>query len=211
MRLRITPSEIRTYVYCPRLYFFEQHARKEPSLWRRARLLLGSAAHYLAAIVARLTGRSAEEEIEVELGQHALRGRIDQLEISGGTARITELKTGRAPSGGAWMSDYMQALAYALMLSRAKGLERVEIEIRYRNGGARLEPRSEHVALLLRAIEEASLVKHHGIVPFANRSGRCASCAYRQECEELGDDELGSWVAQLPAVVRASQSEPGSL
>lgn len=202
MKLRLTPSELRTYFYCPRLYFFEQHVKRRRGLAAELRLLLGSLAHLASSIIARLFGRRAEEEVEAELGQYLLRGRIDQLELSGRSAKITELKTSSAPSQGAWTSDYMQALAYALMLSMTRGVEDVKIEIRYRNGRAELEPRSEHVAHLLRAVEEAALVKYYGILPFANRSRKCASCRYREECEELGDDELGSWIAELPPVVR---------
>ncbi len=204
----VTPSELRTFIYCPRLYFFERHLGRERGLRERLRLLLGRLFHALKGSLDRLRGYRVEEPFEAELGGVVLRGRPDSYRLDGDVLVVVERKSGRAPRRGVWESDLVQAAAYALGL-RASGRaswSNARLVLEYRDARREVELGSEVVALLLRAIDDLILVKEYGIVPAARRSrGRCSRCPFRLLCEELDralplpepGEEPGSWTVGL--------------
>lgn len=200
----VSASEIRLYAYCPRLYFFNVHVGTRRSLGELARLTLGRLAHIVYGIIARLRGYKAEELVEADLGTVIVRGRPDYYTTRGKITFIVELKTGKGPRVGAWISDILQVAAYALILARRGDGGRIVGIIRYRGSMHVFNVRSEHIALLLRVIDEIKLVKEYGIVPYPLRNPRkCSKCAYRVECfladRGLSEDleEPGAWLNSI--------------
>jgi CRISPR-associated exonuclease Cas4 len=196
----VRASEVRLYTYCPRLYFFETHVRVGKPLRVMVRMLLGRLLHVALGVLARLRGYRVEELLEADLGGVRLRGRPDYFKVRGSTAVVVEFKSGRGPKSGAWLSDVMQVAAYALILLRL-GYPRVLGFVRYRGSIHALRITGEHVAMLLKLIDEIVLVKRYGIVPYPLRSYRkCLACTYKVECftmdRGLGLDleEPGSWL-----------------
>ncbi|MCE4614743.1 MAG: CRISPR-associated protein Cas4 [Desulfurococcales archaeon] len=200
-KIAFTPTEIKTYFYCPRLYFFELYIKEKPSIKRRIRIALGSLYHILKKYISILRGREAEKTISVELGNYVLTGRMDALEIREQEVIIHEYKSGKGPREGAWLSDYMQALTYAFINIR-KGSNNVRIELHYRAKTVNFTVDSESVELLLKALSDMYLVKKYGVFPDPNPTPRkCSKCPYRKTCEKLSeDDALGSWVKEISPV-----------
>ncbi|MCX8166214.1 MAG: CRISPR-associated protein Cas4 [Acidilobaceae archaeon] len=194
----VYPSELRSYVYCPRLLFFEQHMGRRRRLLERLNLFLKKVYHVLLQIPAMLRGFRVEETIELDMGSYVLRGRPDEYKIEGGKLRIIEIKTTKAPAEGAWLSDYLQAAAYAMILMHKEAVKEAYVEVKYMNREVRIQVKEEHLKLVRTAAEEVLAVKE-GIVPFANRSERkCTICPYREVCLVLGDEmgEMGEWVSK---------------
>ncbi len=202
------PSSLRTYVYCPRLYFFESHVRRERGLLERLRLALGRLYHVLAGIVDMARGRVVEEPLEARLGDYVFVGRPDAWRVEEGRLVVTERKSGRGPRRGVWLSDAAQAAAYAFMLlrSRVRGANEATLEVGYAFGGVRrLRLTEDLVDIVLRAAGEMRMVRE-GVVPYAYRvEAKCSICPYRVPCEELDRSlappeegeiyEPGSWLA----------------
>ncbi|MEM2629305.1 MAG: CRISPR-associated protein Cas4 [Acidilobaceae archaeon] len=198
----ITPSEVRTYTYCPRLYFFEVHVKLGKPLKSKIRMLLGRILHYFREIIARLRGFTVEELIEVDIGPYIMRGKPDYYRVEDGEVFIVEVKSSRGPHTGAWFSDYMQGVAYGFILSRVRrNIREVNVEIKYMRSTARIKVNSEHIALLARILDEINIIKVHGILPYPNRSqAKCNRCIYRDICFKLDEylevniEEPGSWI-----------------
>ncbi|MCX8195682.1 MAG: CRISPR-associated protein Cas4 [Acidilobaceae archaeon] len=199
MKPKVYPSELRLYHYCPRLLFFETHmGRGRVGLLKRLDLFIRSLIHAAAGLWARLKGMRVEEPMEADMGAYVLKGRPDQYSIRDGEALVVELKTSRKPREGAWLGDYLQALSYVLILKEKGAAKRARVGIKYLDGSASFEVKEEHLELARKAAFEVMLTKE-GVIPFANRSDRrCSRCAYREECEALGDlwGEMGEWVKE---------------
>jgi len=205
----VRPSEIHSYVYCPRQFFFSHYMGRAPGLFERLRLLLGSLYHAVAGFIDKMRGYSVEEPITVDLGRVVMRGRPDSYMIGDdGTAVIIERKSGRGPRRGAWASDVLQAAAYAFMVLRRGMASKARLRIEYLGGGgATYDLEYEHVSLVLKAVEDIVYVKAYGVLPAANRSeAKCRACPFRRECyllDEGLDDiegdlvETGEWVKKL--------------
>ncbi len=212
----VLPSRARSFTYCPRRYFFEAHLGREPSPLERLRMLLGTLYHYMLGLADRLLrGRSVEEPVRARLGGYLIVGRPDAYEVRGGTLRVVERKSGSAPRRGVWLSDMVQAVLYVVALLRSGvDAERGVVELSYARGGSRVfEVNEDHVSIALRVIEDMSLAEE-GVVPAALPSpGKCASCPFRLECEELDRQlapppggelyEPGSWLAGVGSVYTA--------
>jgi CRISPR-associated exonuclease Cas4 len=196
----VRASEVRLYTYCPRLYFFETHVKARRPLKASLRLILGRLQHLAHEVLARLRGYKVEELLEADMGGVRLRGKPDYYTVRGSTAVVVEFKSGRGPRVGAWLSDVMQVVSYAILLSRLKYTSVVGI-VRYRRSTHTFKVTSEHVATLLRLVDEVALVKNHGLVPHPLRSYRkCLACTYKVECFtmdrglNLDLEEPGSWL-----------------
>ncbi|MEN2999433.1 MAG: CRISPR-associated protein Cas4 [Acidilobaceae archaeon] len=198
MKPRVYPSELRSYHYCPRLLFFELHMGRRRGLLEKLNLLLRTFYHMLLEALARSRGFKTEEPMELDMGSYVLRGRPDEYLVREGEVLVVEIKTTRAPKEGAWLGDYLQGAAYAMMLMQREGVGEAWVEVRYLDRSARVKVKGEHLQLVKFAAEEVLAVRE-GVVPFANRSERrCARCPFKEECLELGDlpEEMGEWVTR---------------
>ena len=209
LRPVVKPSEVHTYAYCPRLYFFEIHSGRHRGPRERLRMLLGAILHRVLGVALRLRGYRVEEPLSAELGGVRVVGRADAVRIEDGAVSVVERKSGRAPRRGAWASDVLQAAVYAILALRAEGASRATLRLEYRNGSRVYELGDDLVSAALRAVDEVVLVKYHGIVPYANRGPRrCARCPFRGPCEELDrglEDvgevyEPGAWLGGLSLI-----------
>ncbi|MGC9134456.1 CRISPR-associated protein Cas4 [Caldisphaera sp.] len=202
----IHPSELHSYFYCPRVYFFETHIRKRKSIATRIRLFFGSIFHYAFRLRDIIKKYSYEIPIETDLGNLIIRGRPDAFKIDKSSAYVIERKSSKPPYKGAWISDIMQAAAYSIILIREKNLKEAKIEIRYPNKSKVFDLDTELVSMLMKALDEMLLVKYSNILPYAKRGNRCNSCPYKQECFSLDEGlepdkqelfEPGSWIENL--------------
>ncbi len=210
----IYPSEIRTFAYCPRLFFFESWLGKKARASDRLRALVGRLFHALWSLVDKIRGFKSESLIETVLGGVRLRGRPDSYLQAGEEVVVVERKSGRGPVRGAWLSDVLQASAYALILSKTSGSRKARVIVRYRRGSGEFSMSEELVGKLVKAIDDMVYVKKHGVVPAALRSEpKCGRCPYRMPCEELDRDlsvgsdlyEPGSWLSRE----RRALEDPG--
>ncbi len=180
---KLRPSDVRTFAFCPRLYFFERHLGREVSLLQKLRMLLGKLWHLIV-------------EIKYEEKEIPLRGELFGFEVVGRADAVTEdavveIKSADGPSDGAWYGDYLQASIYALLANKNK------IVIKYRNGEREFEPDGEEVERIFRLVE----MIEDGYLPPPKRSRWCAKCPFKELCEALGDDGDG-WFPRLPYVKR---------
>ncbi|BAN89745.1 CRISPR-associated protein Cas4 [Aeropyrum camini] len=202
-RFRIAPSRLRTFIYCPRLYFFETHMPAERGLLARLRMLAGTVYHAVAALLDSIRGGKAEEPVEEAVGGYLIAGRPDSWRMEDGEVVVVERKSGRGPRKGVWLSDLLQAVAYAIALARRNGARAARVRIVYLRGGSgEYSVGEDLVYTAMRAMEDMRLATE-GVLPYPNRSPRkCGICPYREECYRL--DEM------LPEYARDSLFEPGS-
>ena len=181
----IFPSEIHSFAYCPRKYFFQTYLEAKPGLRQRVRMLLGTIYHAIKAFISRRRGYTVETRVERRLGNIVIRGRPDAYRVGeNGVVEIVERKSGKGPRKGVWISDMLQVSAYGLVLS-GKG-ERVLLRVEYRSGSRISELDTSKVAFLMDVIRDLVLVKKYGIVPAASRTeAKCSKCPFREVCEEL--------------------------
>lgn len=218
----ILPSKARSFTYCPRRYFFEAHVGREPSPRERLRMLLGTLYHALVGVIDKLLrGRRVEEPVRARLGSYLIVGRPDSYEISDGTLRVIERKSGRAPRRGVWLSDMVQAVIYVVALLRS-GVDayRGVVELSYAHGGTRIfQVDEDQISIALRVLHDMAMADE-GVVPAALPSpGKCAICPFRVECEaldrELGPPdggelyEPGAWLSALGSVYTAFKPSKG--
>ncbi len=209
----VLPSKARSFTYCPRRYFFEVHLGREPSLWEKIRMRLGTTYHLLLGSIDRLLkGRRVEEPVKASIGGYLIVGRPDAYEVNDGTLRVVERKSGSAPRRGVWLSDMIQSVLYVVALLRSGvQAERSVVELSYARGGSRIfEVNEDQVSIALRVMQDLWLVEE-GIVPAALPSPRkCSTCPFKAECEAIdaeleppsdGDlHEPGAWLAELGSV-----------
>ncbi len=182
----VFPSEIHSFAYCPRKYFFELYIGRERSLLEKIRLFLGILFHKIKSIPDKMKGYNLEKSVTTIIGGVELRGRPDSFHYDSSNEKlvIIERKSGRSPRRGAWISDSLQVTAYGLMLRDLA--ETIELWVEYRDSRRFSRLDSEKVGLLLKIIDDLILVKYYGIVPAAKRSARrCSRCPFRTICEEL--------------------------
>ena len=134
----------------------------------------------------------------------SIRGRTDAIKRGPDRVVVVERKSSSPPARGVWVSDALQAAAYALAL-RAEGVgQPMEIDIVYPGSTRRLALSTELASMVARAIDDLVLVKEHGVVPAAKRGRRCERCPYREPCELMdqrlyadGLFEPGEWLKGL--------------
>lgn len=187
--LKITPSEVRTYTYCPRLFFYETYMSREKSFSEKLRLALGRLYHFILESLIRIRRRGAlvEKSIERPLGNILLVGRPDAILPGKDHLQIVEIKSGKAPANGRpWHSDKMQLVAYYMLLS---GMVQKEIRtlLRYRDREFFVKITSNDITRFHKILEEIYYVKAYGIFPAAKYSpGKCQRCPYLTYCMIVG-------------------------
>ncbi len=208
-KVYITPTEVKTFFYCPRLLFFQLYLGKKMTLKHKIRAKLGSFYHTIKHIMNTLRGIEAEKDVTLELGRYVLKGRIDALEEGADKILIHEYKSGSGPRRGAWLSDYMQALTYAFIsIKNSSRGKDVIFKLHYRSKTLDFNVDSESVNLLLDAMSDIYIIKKYGVLPDPNPSpAKCSKCPYRDICQSLQPDEaLSSWVKSLGSVIRPSHN-----
>lgn len=208
----ILPSELHSFVYCPRYYFFERFIPHKRTFGERLRLFLGRLFHIFHGFFDRLKGYSVENPFIVSIGKVKIVGRPDSYVINNNYLEVIERKSGKAPKRGAWLSDLVQASTYAFAISfNAERSLNTKIKIKYRNKTVTYDFNSDLVNIVLKVIEDLILVKYYGVLPAANRGRRCEKCPFKEFCALLEEDpslnklrenllEPGDWIAHMKAV-----------
>ena len=205
----VLPSELHSFVYCPRYYFFERFMSHKRTLAEKLRLFLGRFFHMIHGFFDKFRGYSVENPIVVSIGKVKIVGRPDSYAVKNDYLEVIERKSGKAPRRGAWLSDVIQAstYAFALSFSTERSLS-TKIKIQYRNRTVTYDFNSDLVNIVLKVIEDLILVKYYGILPAANRGKRCEKCPFKEFCTLLEEDpslnelrenllEPGSWIAHM--------------
>ncbi|MEM0340410.1 MAG: CRISPR-associated protein Cas4 [Acidilobaceae archaeon] len=211
----VRPSELRLYAYCPRLLFLREHLGLRKSLWLELRAFVGRVYHFFLNLIAFLKGFRVESSFEERLGNVVLKGRPDHYKIEKGVAEVVEVKSSKGPKDGVWLSDLLQVAAYGLVLAR-RGAQRVELVVKYVNGNRKTELSSELALMVLKSLDDTTLIKSYGLVPVALRGEKkCKKCLYRRECYDIDEnlkienelaDEVGSWLKNVKNVYKAIPS-----
>ena len=211
----VRPSDIHTYAYCPRLFFFESHMVRRRGVLERLRLLLGRVFHRLFYLYDLLRGYKEEVELSATMGSVTIRGRADAVKRGPDRLVVVERKSSSPPARGAWASDVLQAAAYAYALKAGGSEQPIEIDVVYPGATRRLLFTSDLASMLAKAIDELVLVKEHGIVPAPKRGKRCLRCPYREPCELLDQylyaDEVyepGDWLRELNVIEVDDTADP---
>ncbi len=200
----VYPSEIHSFAYCPRKYFFSLYMPAIPPFTTRLRMFLGTLFHLIKGVFSKMKGYKIEERIEYSLGNVKLRGRPDAFRKNGTQLEIIERKSGKGPRKGVWLSDSLQVTAYGLMLKGEH--EDVLLKVEYRRASRISKLDSEKIGLLMRVLDDIVLVKKHGIVPYADKKpSKCLKCPFKEICDLLdemkdpeGEEiyEPGSYIAE---------------
>ncbi len=166
--------------------------------------------HLLFRVSDAAKGLRSEEPLLATIGSVELRGRADAIKVTEKAVHIIERKSSRPPSRGAWISDVVQAASYAIQYAYTSGSPRdidITIEVRYPSARRLFRLTDDIKTMTLRSIDEVSLLKRAGVVPYAKRGRRCARCPYKGICEALDSglesqyqDELGLWLRDLNIV-----------
>ena len=125
----------------------------------------------------------------VECAELNLCGIIDAIEDYKDHLIPIELKTGKAPSDGAWPGHRVQAAAYILLLRDKTDREVKKAVIRYLDQGSEVQiimnPFMEmEIQDLVRKV--STLLKTKEPPPAQRSDARCKACGLRLECERLG-------------------------
>ena len=168
--------------YCERLFFLEEVEEirvADAAVWagRRLHVELDEPEEIVS-----LTMRSSE------LG---IRGRVDALRRRDGTLHLVEHKRGGSRRGaegepaGAWESDRIQALAYALLLEEHSKQEIPEVRIRYHrdNKTVRISVTKDGRAAVRAAVERArALMDSTERPPVTENENLCVRCSLAPVC-----------------------------
>ena len=143
-------------------------------------------------------------EFNVESSSLGIRGIVDRIEIHDDFMVPVELKTGRAPSEGAWPSHRLQLSAYMLMLGEKKRQVEKGV-ILYLDSGKRVNipknPFTEtEVSNVLNRTKE--LLRSEKPPCFCRNTNKCSSCGLKQQCY---DEEFIN--ARIKEVFKASETD----
>lgn len=168
-------------VYCERLYFLEEVEEirvADEAVW---------------------SGRELHEElgedeaittIVLESSRLGIRGKVDAVRKRDGTLYPIEHKRGRAMRDHegkphAWESDFVQAVAYAMLLEEQADQEIKEARVRYHrdNVTVRIEIGVIEHDMVLEAIERARKLREQiERPPVTEHEGRCMRCSLAPVC-----------------------------
>jgi CRISPR-associated exonuclease Cas4 len=144
---------------------------------------------YLAAAIGRCRAGTwripAETEVPVRSDRFGIRGLVDKIfpdEPSFAIARPTE-----APALGVSAADRIRVAAYALCVRETLGLPSVQGSVEYiPSGEARVcTPQPRDRRAVIRAAEAVRRIRG-GQIPRRPVSAPCASCLYRERCQDGG-------------------------
>ncbi len=168
-------------VYCPRLYYLEEVEEirvADAAVW---------------------SGRRLHEELEedeevvsmvLESSALGIRGKVDAVRRRGGSSYPVEHKRGRSLRDGqnnahAWESDFVQVVAYAMLLEEHLGESVKEARVHYHQDNVTVVipvGPGEHRMVKL-AIEEARKVSQQITRPdVTEHDGRCLRCSLAPVC-----------------------------
>ena len=154
-----------------------------------------------------LRGYREEVELNATMGSVGIRGRADAVKRGPDRIVVVERKSSSPPARGAWVSDVLQAAAYAYALKAGGADQPIEIEVVYPGATRKILFNSDLMSMLARAIDELVLVQERGIVPAPKRGKRCLRCPYREPCEMLDQylyaDEVyepGGWLKDFNVI-----------
>jgi CRISP-associated protein Cas1 len=167
--------------YCERLFYLEEVEEirvADAAVWAGRRLHL------------ELDEPEDIVNLTLEDDDLGIRGRLDAVRRRDGTMYPVEHKRGRCRKGddgkpGAWDSDRLQALAYAMLLEKHAGQPVTEVRIRYHASNATVrEPvtddgRAEVVAAVERARELAATPDRP---PVTRDERKCIRCSLAPVC-----------------------------
>ncbi len=178
---------MKSFAFCPRKFFFDYHLGERITLEQRIKMLVGKLWHL---IIERFIKGEKEKETKGRFGNVVVIGRADVVTEEA----IVEIKKNRGPRDGAWFSDVMQAVLYAIIEEKEK------VIIRYLNKEVEIKLEEKLVNQAVMLIDLMNLVKK-GYLPPPFRSRWCSKCPWREICETLGD-EWDHWFAKTPRVYR---------
>ena len=181
------PSELKSFAFCPRKFFFDYHLEKRVTLEQRIKMLVGKLWHI---IIEAFTKGEKEKDARGRFGKAIVVGRADVVTEEA----VIEIKKNKGPREGAWFSDVMQAALYAVVEEKEK------VVIKYINKEVEIPLEEGLVNRLASVIDLMNLVKQ-GYLPPPFRSRWCKKCPWRELCEMLGD-EGDEWFIKMPRVYK---------
>jgi CRISPR/Cas system-associated exonuclease Cas4 (RecB family) len=184
--LKIRPSELRKFAYCPLLIFYSEYMRLRPTIKLRLRSLIGNIFHFFHHLIRFRWLRERIIRLEIPELKAFMVGKPDTYKFVGNVIVIEEFKSRKSPKfqshrtyKGAWLSDALQAMAYAYILKRIYDKDTL-IKIRYIDKSIDI-PYDEE--LLFSYIYRLKLVKE-GMFPEPEwiTRNKCRYCQYRDFC-----------------------------
>jgi len=195
-KIRVNPSRLHQFVYCPRIVFFDHYLKVKKPLRQRIRMWIGKLLHYIHHLFR--PGYVKEELLRVdvdELEGVELVGKPDSYKINDDVIVLEEFKSTRMPKAPgkmnllAWDNDIIQAVAYAYMLNKIYG-KKVMVIIRYIDGATTFEYNELMKLNLLAYLEEYRKIVEYKLFPEAKRNRRCNRCQYRELCDIVDSDMI---------------------
>jgi CRISP-associated protein Cas1 len=125
------------------------------------------------------------ESVTLESETWGLRGKADYVRHRDGSVVVFEHKRGRAPRGGAWPSDRLQVIAYAVLVAEHLGRPITEGRIRYHASNRTVKVAIDEEALaelriaITRAAELSATTQRP---PIATNERLCAKCSLAPVC-----------------------------
>ena len=197
-KIRVNPSRLHQFVYCPRIVFFDHYLKVKKPLRQRIRMWIGKLLHYIHHLFR--PGYVKEELLQVEVPELGivLVGKPDSYKVTEDAIVLEEFKSYRMPKAPnkwdllAWESDVIQAVAYAYMLNKIYG-KKVMVIIRYIDGVTTFEYNELLKLGLLAVLEEYRKMVEYKLFPETKRNRKCNRCQYRELCD-IVDSGVDEWM-----------------
>ncbi len=183
------PSDVRKVGYCPTMYFFDLYLRGKPPFSLKVRALWGRFLHFLHRLFR--ASWINEATLKAELGdlKITLVGKPDSFKVIGKSGKIVveEFKTHKAPTRecsltyhGAWLSDALQTMTYALMLKKIGMGGEFELIVRYIDKAVKIPYDEEILMKYIKLLKDIS----EGIFPEPGwvSKNKCRRCPYKEIC-----------------------------
>ncbi len=185
---KVRPSDVRKVGYCPTMYFFDRYLALKAPLTIRLKALWGRFLHTIHALIRLGWVNERLIKVPVERLGITIVGKPDSFRVIEKERKviIEEFKSHKAPRGssplvfhGAWLSDALQLMTYALMFKASTNYE-PELIVRYIDKAVKI-PYDE--VLLLRYIELLKNISE-GVFPEPTwvTPNKCRRCPYKEIC-----------------------------
>jgi len=191
-RVVVRPSDLNSFVYCPRRSYIDYYLGMHRTLIQRFKMLLGKFIHILYRLFR--SGFIREELFKVDVYglDVILVGRPDAYKIHDGYMVLEELKTGRSPKRylhgvRVWLSDLIQVLAYAYMLSRMYNPGKIIVRVVYRDHNDTFQYNIAYENLLFCYLERYKRLVNGWVPPPLNHPGKCSKCRYKEICKDFSN------------------------